>query len=619
MQFKASHRLLNPNQLTAASKVAMSDSEDEYSAEEEERKHFKQGASQSSSYSRYRRNDDYKHNHERFQHQSKRTHNPKIQVEFTGTEEGHKFDFNSEELKFAFNNDLISLYADEEDDVRFEHFVIPVGDEKFPKSNFAIFDTTLIENLAKENITTMRPSQIATMQAVFFTSPAAAPSPPDFICISSTGSGKTIAYLAPMIQKCMTRIEENPEMVRRSPTVLIFAHSNPLVVNIYQRAKKLAAETGVKIELVAGGQNFLKNTYFDIGICTIGRFMSQLEGCRDGEVKLNLENLKYLIVDEADVMSADNDFRKIVDKIKTKDMRTFLFSATLSTIMYSVVNEQNMYSFAGGKINEAAGSIKQYFWPVSTTALSKISGVHTVVNEQNMYSFAGGKINEAAGSIKQYFWPVSTTALSKISGVHTGTLSVGRYDDYELRHPFDALFHFLHHKIFNKSSNKSKVMVFMKRTIVADYTARKLNIFGFPAISVHGKQLFHIRQKLLQKFINGDVRVLFATNLLTRGTDIDVDYVINYDLPEDYANWVHRCGRTGRNGKIGVAINFIDKKNINDYPLHTLQQIVLHANMENAPLFMKDIAEFAKAHTEDEKHKREMELAEEEELLKSLA
>uniref|UniRef100_A0A914YCZ4 Helicase C-terminal domain-containing protein n=1 Tax=Panagrolaimus superbus TaxID=310955 RepID=A0A914YCZ4_9BILA len=115
----------------------------------------------------------------------------------------------------------------------------------------------------------------------------------------------------------------------------------------------------------------------------------------------------------------------------------------------------------------------------------------------------------------------------------------------------------------------------MKKTIVADIIAKKLNIFGFPAVSVHGKQLFRVRQKLLQKFIDGEVQILFATNLLTRGTDIDVQYVINYDLPEDYANWVHRCGRTGRNGKIGVAITFIDKENTNDYPILTLQQIAL--------------------------------------------
>lgn len=83
------------------------------------------------------------------------------------------------------------------------------------------------------------------------------------------------------------------------------------------------------------------------------------------------------------------------------------------------------------------------------------------------------------------------------------------------------------------------------------------------------------REEYLQKFISGQIRILIATNLLTRGTDIDINYVINYDLPDDYSEYVHRCGRTGRNQKTGTAITFIDFNNTNDYNPITLQQIAL--------------------------------------------
>uniref|UniRef100_A0AC35EQT3 Helicase C-terminal domain-containing protein n=1 Tax=Panagrolaimus sp. PS1159 TaxID=55785 RepID=A0AC35EQT3_9BILA len=77
---------------------------------------------------------------------------------------------------------------------------------------------------------------------------------------------------------------------------------------------------------------------------------------------------------------------------------------------------------------------------------------------------------------------------------------------------------------------------------------------------------YNIRDKFLQEFIDGKCRILFTTNLLTRGTDINIDFVVNYDLPLEYEQWVHRCGRTGRNSNHGIAVTFIDIKNHTDYP-----------------------------------------------------
>ena len=83
------------------------------------------------------------------------------------------------------------------------------------------------------------------------------------------------------------------------------------------------------------------------------------------------------------------------------------------------------------------------------------------------------------------------------------------------------------------------------------------------------------REKYLEKFISGQSRILIATQLLTRGTDVDVDYVINFDLPVDYSEFVHRCGRTGRNGRMGTAITFIDFSNSESYNPAVIRQIAL--------------------------------------------
>uniref|UniRef100_A0A914QW88 ATP-dependent RNA helicase n=1 Tax=Panagrolaimus davidi TaxID=227884 RepID=A0A914QW88_9BILA len=555
-------------------------SDNEYSDVEGEGEASKPAEKEEASGSIFRQNryDNPSHYGKKFsRHPNPRNYEPKIEVEFTGVKEGDKFDFNSEEINFAFCGDLLQLYADEDDeDVEFEHFVIRTY-RREPKAH-EIFDSTIIDNLKNENIIAMRPSQIATMMVAFFSAPytveEVTPTPTDFVCISSTGSGKTIAYLTPMIQKCMDRIEANPNEILRTPTVLIFAHTNSLVINIYQTAKKIAEETGVKIELIAGGQKWLKSTNFDIGICTMGRFLTYFqENVPEDRVKINVEDLQYLVVDEADVLTADLEFRKIVTSLKRKNNQfsIFLYSATINNT------------------------------------------VHSMINEKKFYAFGGGSINQVSASIQKYFWPVSTKALTKITGFSSSLFNIGQYENQVLRHPFDALYLFLKAKLFNKSSNKKKVIVFMKRTIIADLITQKLNIIGFPAISVHGKQSFRTRQILLQKFINGEVRILLATNLLTRGTDIDVEYVVNYDLPIDYANWVHRCGRTGRNQKLGAAITFVDKENNDDYPKLTLQQIALHLDKddENAPKFMKDFAEQAREQLEKNKKIMDDSIAEE--------
>uniref|UniRef100_A0AC35F1R0 Helicase C-terminal domain-containing protein n=1 Tax=Panagrolaimus sp. PS1159 TaxID=55785 RepID=A0AC35F1R0_9BILA len=96
------------------------------------------------------------------------------------------------------------------------------------------------------------------------------------------------------------------------------------------------------------------------------------------------------------------------------------------------------------------------------------------------------------------------------------------------------------------------------------------------------------------EFIDGKCRILFATLLLTRGTDIDVDFVVNYDLPLNYEQWVHRCGRTGRNGNCGIAITFIDINNDYDYPKHIVQRIASIVEEEGLPQSMKQMAQFEK-------------------------
>uniref|UniRef100_A0AC34GW89 ATP-dependent RNA helicase n=1 Tax=Panagrolaimus sp. ES5 TaxID=591445 RepID=A0AC34GW89_9BILA len=464
-----------------------------------------------------------------------------------GVKEGNQFKYDSANVTFSFCREEINLYGGGKDiyfedfvkpyknykpksgfeinlfgggkDIFFEDFVKPYKNYE-PKSGYGVFDKKLVDKLADQNIRTLRPSQIATLQATFLKDPTTASEQhsSDFIGISSTGSGKTHAFLVPIVQQCLNRINDAPKNGKSTPLALIFAHTNTLVESIYERAVELVKGTPIIVKIIAGKYPYLQDTYFDIGVCSVGRF--------------------------------SNHFGK-------NTFSTMLFSATIHAAIMDFVDPNNYYEFNFGTPNSVALSIKQKFCQV---------------NSRN---------------------------ITKITGFATGNIKIGTYTPGEISHPFDALYHSLNR--INSMEDIKRTMVFVKRTCVADYIAQKLTAYGIKAIAVYGapaktfdNQIIEKRKRLLASFIDGTVKVLVATQLLTRGTDIEVDYVINYDLPVIYSEFIHRCGRTGRNQKTGTAITFVDFKNEEDYSPKVLQQIVLNTN-QKFPSFLTKFVQDAKA------------------------
>ena len=105
----------------------------------------------------------------------------------------------------------------------------------------------------------------------------------------------------------------------------------------------------------------------------------------------------------------------------------------------------------------------------------------------------------------------------------------------------------------------SRAIVFTRTKHGADKVARQLLARGIGAEAMHGNKSQNARQRALQKFKSGDVRVLVATDIAARGIDIDgVSHVFNYELPHEPESYVHRIGRTGRAGAAGVAWSLVD-------------------------------------------------------------
>jgi len=99
---------------------------------------------------------------------------------------------------------------------------------------------------------------------------------------------------------------------------------------------------------------------------------------------------------------------------------------------------------------------------------------------------------------------------------------------------------------------------------MADYLEEYLKNQGFSATSIHGDRSQREREYALEQFRTGKVQILVATDVAARGLDVHaVKHVVNYDLPGDIDDYVHRIGRTGRAGHEGVATAFFNDKNFN--------------------------------------------------------
>ncbi|XP_004422091.1 PREDICTED: probable ATP-dependent RNA helicase DDX43 [Ceratotherium simum simum] len=150
-------------------------------------------------------------------------------------------------------------------------------------------------------------------------------------------------------------------------------------------------------------------------------------------------------------------------------------------------------------------------------------------------------------------------------------------------------------------SPKDKVIVFVSRKAVADHLSSDLILQHISVESLHGNREQSDRERALENFKTGKVRILIATDLASRGLDVhDVTHVYNYDFPRNIEEYVHRVGRTGRAGRTGVSITLITR---NDWRIaNELINILERAN-QSIPEDLVSMAERYKAN----KLKKEME------------
>ncbi|MBK9763111.1 MAG: DEAD/DEAH box helicase [Flavobacteriales bacterium] len=309
----------------------------------------------------------------------------------------------------------------------------------------------------------------------------------DVLGIAQTGSGKTVAYALPILQRFL---DEQWPMENRHVPILVLVPTRELAIQVEAVFQELNfGIEKVKIGAVFGGVSINPQMIgmqgVQVLIATPGRLLDLI-----GSKAVHLGSVKVLVLDEADRM-LDLGFKEEMDRLLAlmpRKRQNLLFSATL---------------------NKAVDEITQL-------VLHKPEVIQVTDEPQDVVL------------IKQRAFRVTE----------------------ERKGPY------LRYLI--KSMDMQQVLVFTASGHSADHVAEKLNRNGIDAAATHGKKSNHARQQALADFKTGKLRVLVATDLLSRGIDIELlPYVINYELPRSPKDYIHRIGRTGRAQNTGEAISII--------------------------------------------------------------
>ncbi|KAL4608802.1 putative ATP-dependent RNA helicase an3 isoform X5, partial [Arapaima gigas] len=337
----------------------------------------------------------------------------------------------------------------------------------------------------------------------------------DLMACAQTGSGKTAAFLLPVLSQIYTdgpgkslqvmkaSSQENGKYGRRKqyPISLVLAPTRELALQIYDEARKFAYRSRVRPCVVYGGADIGQQIRdlergCHLLVATPGRLVDMME-----RGKIGLDCCNYLVLDEADRMldmGFEPQIRRIVeqDTMPPKGIRqTMMFSATFPKEIQILARDfLDEYIFlAVGRVGSTSENITQkVVW----------------VEENDKRSFL-----------------------------------------------LDLL---------NATGKDSLTLVFVETKKGADALEDFLYREGYACTSIHGDRSQRDREEALHQFRSGRCPILVATAVAARGLDIsNVKHVINFDLPSDIEEYVHRIGRTGRVGNLGLATSFFNDKNSN--------------------------------------------------------
>ncbi|GMM39885.1 hypothetical protein FOG51_03917 [Hanseniaspora uvarum] len=315
---------------------------------------------------------------------------------------------------------------------------------------------------------------------------------------AKTGSGKTIAFAAPML----TEWSKDP----CGMFGIVLTPTRELAMQIAEQFSALGSSMNIRISICVGGEDIIKQS-LDLQrrphfiIATPGRLAHHILQGNDEFVN-NLKRLKYLVLDEADMLLTNtfsSDLKRCFEKLPSKDVRkTLLFTATMTD-----------------QVKSLQDSAENKFFMYETDKLDDVAIPSTL---KITYLLLPDHVKEA------YLYSI---------------LASEEYKD-------------------------KNCIIFVNRTINAEILRRTLQKLEIRVTSLHSQMPQKERTNAIHRFKAQAARVLIATDVAARGLDIPaVQLVVNYDLPSDPDTYIHRSGRTARAGKKGEALSFITPNDVN--------------------------------------------------------
>lgn len=321
----------------------------------------------------------------------------------------------------------------------------------------------------------------------------------DLLAIAQTGSGKTGAFLLPILDRIGQTLAG-----RQNPTVLILAPTRELALQLMQNVEFFAPAVDLSGALLIGGASTLVQKEAldakpDIIVATPGRLLDHLR-----QKNLTLVDIDFLVLDEADRMLDMGflpDIKRILSVCNEK-RQSLLFSATLTDDIHLLAQKL-----------------------LKKPRLIEINA------------------NRDVATVDQVFYQV----------------------------PQSEKPHFLRDLIVD--NGLEQVLVFSREKKSAGALASHLKEYGFSVEALHGDKTQAARLRAWEAFKAGRLRVLVATDLASRGLDVkELPVVINYELPADPHDYIHRIGRTGRAGAKGVAFSLVSGKDT--FKFEALQKLL---------------------------------------------
>ncbi|KAJ1308665.1 hypothetical protein OPQ81_004358 [Rhizoctonia solani] len=353
----------------------------------------------------------------------------------------------------------------------------------------------------------------------------------DCIGNAKTGSGKTMAFAIPILQK----LSEDPYGIY----ALVLTPTRELAFQISEQFVVLGGSLNLRTAVIVGGMDMMEQA-LELGrrphvvVATPGRLVDHMDSNGD---EWSLSRLKFLVLDEADRLLTDTfaeDLAKILSKTP-KDRQTCLFTATWTPAVENLANatpqpgKQKPFVYRMTDSVETVGTLKQHYLLVPSH-----------VREPYLF-YALCDPPESIAHMRVAA-PEPQKPSRKAPKKVNKAFRPPKIDEEAVKQP-------------------PPTIIFVSKPRTAAYLAKLLQTLGIRATALHSRLKQRERLNSLNLFRSRVVPVLISTDVGARGLDIaDVALVVNWDFPSAPEEYTHRVGRTARAGRNGMAISFVTER-----------------------------------------------------------